>query len=300
MPRPRSLDDLSVDELRQLLVEKRRAERQKRLEQFRRTGRVIAVAPQPEPQLLQSLRTELQPSQEELAVAVPRRRTWMDRFLLVVELAAVAGLIWIAITGINVLNNLNKEVSNALVQPTLTPTALIRAVVLPSGHTPPDAPGGAQPNEAEIPEHLRPLVQNLASLPMPTASPQQAVRLQIPAIKVDHPVVQGDGWEQLKKGIAQHVGTPNPGQKGNMVFSAHNDIFGQIFRDLDLLKPGDSVIVFTNQRTYTYLVQQTQIVEPTRVDVMEPTNEAVVTLVSCYPYRVDNRRIVVTAALQEN
>jgi len=173
-------------------------------------------------------------------------------------------------------------------------------VVLPSGHTPPDAPGGVQPNTAEIPEHLRPLVQNLASLPVPTASPQQAVRLQVPAIKVDHPVVQGDGWEQLKKGIGQHIGTPNPGQKGNIVLSAHNDVFGQIFQDLDRLKPGDSVILFTNQRTYTYLVRQTQIVEPTQVEVMAPTSEAVVTLISCYPYRVDNKRIVVTAALQDS
>lgn len=300
MPRIRSLDDLTVDELRQLLVEKRRAERQKRLEHFRRTGRVIAVTPQPTPPSLEALRSEVQPSEEVAVLPAPRRRTWMDRFLLVVELAAVAGLIWIAITGINILNNLNKEVASALVLPTLTPTALIRAVVLPSGHTPPDAPGGVQPNTAEIPEHLRPLVQNLASLPVPTASPQQAVRLQVPAIKVDHPVVQGDGWEQLKKGIGQHIGTPNPGQKGNIVLSAHNDVFGQIFQDLDRLKPGDSVILFTNQRTYTYLVRQTQIVEPTQVEVMAPTSEAVVTLISCYPYRVDNKRIVVTAALQDS
>lgn len=301
MPRTRSLDDLTIDELRQLLVEKRRAERQKRLEQFRRTGRVILVAPQPTTPPLEALRTDVQPVEESVSVVTPpRRRTWIDRLLLLVELAAVVGLIWIAFTGVNILNNLNKEVANALVLPTLTPTALIRAVVLPSGHTPPDAAGGVQPNTAEIPEHLRPLVQSMASLPVPTASPQQAVRLQIPAIKVDHPVVQGDGWEQLKKGIGQHIGTPNPGQKGNIVLSAHNDVFGQIFRDLDQLKPGDDVVVFTNQRTYTYRVKQTQIVEPTQVEVMAPTSDAVVTLISCYPYRVDNKRIVVTAALQDS
>ena len=171
--------------------------------------------------------------------------------------------------------------------------------MLPSGHTPPNAQGGAQFNEAEIPEHLRPLVQSLANMALPTPGPQQAVRMQIPAIKVDHPVVQGDGWEQLKKGIGQHLGTPNPGQPGNLVVSAHNDIFGQIFRDLDQLKPGDTVVVFTNTRTYTYVVQQTRIVEPTSIEVMASTNDPVLTLISCYPYRVDNKRIVVTAALQE-
>ncbi|MCX8026013.1 MAG: sortase, partial [Thermanaerothrix sp.] len=87
--------------------------------------------------------------------------------------------------------------------------------------------------------------------------------------------------------------------RGNIVLSAHNDIFGEIFRDLDKLKPGDQVILYSNQRAYVYIVQQTQIVEPTRVEVMAPTQEPIVTLISCYPYMVDNQRIVVTARLQE-
>lgn len=125
---------------------------------------------------------------------------------------------------------------------------------------------------------------SLPELPTPTPSVEQAIRIQIPAIKVDAPVVQGDGWEQLKKGVGQRLGTPNPGQRGNIVLSAHNDIFGEIFRDLDKLKPGDQVILYSNQRAYVYIVQQTQIVEPTRVEVMAPTQEPIVTLISCYPY----------------
>ena len=110
--------------------------------------------------------------------------------------------------------------------------------------------------------------------------------------------MQGDGWEQLKKGVGQHVGTVNPGQKGNLVLSAHNDVFGEIFRELDLIKPGDEIILSTSQQSYIYVVRQTQVVEPTRVDVMAPTGDAVLTLISCYPYLVDNQRIVVTATLQ--
>ena len=171
-------------------------------------------------------------------------------------------------------------------------------MVLPSGHTPPNSPDGAQPNEAEIPEHLKPLVQSLANLPVPTPAPEQAIRIQIPSIGVDAPVVQGDGWEQLKKGVAQHIGTANPGQTGNLVLSAHNDIFGEIFRYLDKLQPGDEIIVFTNQKQYTYVVDGTRVVEPTSVEVMAPTGSPVVTLISCYPYLVDKQRIVVRANLQ--
>ena len=121
--------------------------------------------------------------------------------------------------------------------------------------------------------------------------------MQIPAIGVDAPVVQGDGWDQLKKGIGQQLGTPDPGQEGNIVLSAHNDVFGEIFRDLDQLKEGDEIVLFNSQRTFTYVVQKTQVVEPTFVDVLTQTREPIVTLISCYPYLTDNKRIVVVASL---
>ena len=81
----------------------------------------------------------------------------------------------------------------------------------------------------------------------------------------------GDGWDQLKKGVGQHIGTTNPGKPGNMVVSAHNDVFGEIFRDLDKLKTGDQIILFTNARSIFILITNTQIVEPTETEVMEDT-----------------------------
>jgi sortase A len=96
------------------------------------------------------------------------------------------------------------------------------------------------------------------------------------------------------------IGTANPGQNGNMVLAAHNDIFGELFRHLDQLKPGDEFTVYTNQRAYTYLITGWKIVEPTQVEVMDPTPNTTATLISCYPYLVDNMRIVVTARLVES
>ena len=301
MARTRSVDDLSVEELRRLLVEKQRAQHQARLDQYRRTGRLVVVEPLPSAPGLEDLHGELMEETILQPASRPKSRSkiWFDRLLLLVEIAAVVGLVLIFLNGFNLLSTLNREVSTSLVQPTLTATPMIQAVVLPAGHIPPNAPGGGQPNDAEIPEHLRPLAQSLAALPTPIPGPQQAVRIQIPAIKIDDPVVQGDGPEQLKKGVGQHLGTTNPGQKGNLVLSAHNDVFGQIFRELDKLKPGDPVILFSSQRSYTYIVRQTQIVEPTQVEVMNQTPESIVTLISCYPYWVDKKRIVVTAYLQD-
>jgi sortase A len=112
-------------------------------------------------------------------------------------------------------------------------------------------------------EHLRPLWQSLSILPMPIPAPEQAVRIQIPAISVDAPVVRGDSWEQLRKGVGQQVSTPDPGKNGSIVLSGHNDVYGEVFRYLDRLRPGDSIILFTNQRQYIYFVTGTQMVEPT-------------------------------------
>jgi sortase A len=302
MPEKRP-EDLSVAELRRLLLDKRRVSRKDRLEHFKRTGRVVSLAvEQPkeaeEPEFTLGRFVDTPEDEEPEAQPRPSRRAALDRLLLGVEVLAVLGLVGLAISFFGMMRTLNQEVAESIELPTPSATPLITAVVLPSGHTPPNAEGGAQPNEAEIPEHLRPLAQSIASIPVPTASPQQAIRIQIPAIGVDAPVVLGDSWEQLKKGVGQHVGTPNPGETGNIVLSAHNDVFGEIFRYLDQLQPGDAVILYNNQRQFTYIVTGTQIVEPTRVEVMAPTPNPVVTLISCYPYLVDNQRIVVSAVLQ--
>ena len=42
-----------------------------------------------------------------------------------------------------------------------------------------------------------------------------------------------------------------------------------------------------------------QIVTPTDVWVMARGNEAIVTLITCYPYQVDSKRIVVFAKLRD-
>lgn len=300
MPRRRTVDDLSVDELRRLLVEKRRAEREARLEHFKRTGRILSLDNEEtpadrfeEPVLLEDDGELLQNGRKR------KKRGKLDYLLLAVEIGAIAGLILIIFNMTSLLQVLRNEMTGAMQQPTMTPTAQIMAVVLPGGHKPPvDETGETLPNDAEIPAHLLPLVQSIANLPVPTPGPEQTVRIQIPAIRVDAPVVQGDGWEQLKKGVGQNLASPNPGEKGNIVLSAHNDVYAAIFRDLEKLKTGDEIILYSPQKAFVYQVRKTQIVEPTQVEVMAPSKDAIVTLITCHPYMVDNKRYVVTAVLK--
>jgi sortase A len=294
-------EDLSIDELRQLMVEKRRKTRMEHLERFRHTGRVVALTADDDGNSDAHLHSNTESEADNYDHQPPlleRVKNTLDHFLLGIEILAVIGLFFIIFSGMQILRSLNSQFSESLIPSTLTPTPLIVPVILPSGHTPPNSQDGAQPNEGEIPPHLLPLYQSMAQIPIPTPGPEQAIQLQIPMINVDAPVVQGDGWEQLKKGVAQHTGSANPGQTGNVVLSAHNDVFGEIFRYLDQLKKGDEVIIYTANHAYTYTISDIKIVSPTSVEVMAPTTTPTVTLISCYPYMIDNKRIVVQASLE--
>ncbi len=300
----RPAEELSIEELEAILARKRLEARQARLRRFQRAGRRIQVTEEPAPaSSVEDFRAVAEEA-DEAKKHPSRLRRVLNQGLLAVEIAAVLGLIVVLFSGVGVLQDLNRELSTVLRVPTPSPTPLITAVVLPSGHTPPQSPGGARPNEAEIPANLRPLVESLPPVPIPTAGPEHARTIWIPALATYHevwnspaPVVQGDGWEQLRRGVGQHIGSANPGQVGNVVLSAHNDIFGELFRDLDRLRPGDEIILATATREYVYRVTGYRIVEPTAVEVMLPTTRPTVTLISCYPYRVNNQRIVVFGEL---
>ena len=212
MARKKAPEELSVEELRRLLVEKRRGARKDRLEHYRRTGRVVSLAPDLDidsPQAAPIIDTTESAVPAPEALPVNPRRKLLDRILLGVEVLAVLGLVAVILNGVGLLRTLNTEVVAALNPETAVPTPLVMAVVLPSGHTPPDAQGNTRPNDAEIPSHLQPMVQSLANIPVPTAAPDQAVRIQIPALNIDAPVVQGDGWEQLKKVLDNTLAHPH-------------------------------------------------------------------------------------------
>jgi sortase A len=233
-------------------------------------------------------------------------RRWGGRLLTLVEISVVLALVFTVVDWLRTRESSNEAVSARITQvievlPTPTTMPAIAVAYLPGGHTPPTSPDGAQPIEASIPEHLRPLVEVATPAPLPTVEvkPEQPIRIVIPSINVDAPVVRGDDWESLQLGVGHHIGSANPGESSNMVLSAHNDIFGEIFRYLSDMELEDEIIVHTATKAYRYRVRAKRIIEPTQVEVMDPTRKATVTLISCYPYLIDTQRIVVIGQLIE-
>jgi sortase A len=128
-------------------------------EHFRRTGRLVSLSAEAGVSSLDQLHSgELAEGQgsSRQAPGRSRLRRVLDGLLLFVEVAAVLALVFVLFNGFQVIRNLNQESAEVQKLPTLTPTPLIVAVVLPSGHTPPDASGVTRPNTAEIPNTCSP------------------------------------------------------------------------------------------------------------------------------------------------
>ncbi len=238
-----------------------------------------------------------------------KRRRLLDRALLVIEVAAVLLIGVIAVNLVQAIGTLEKETASAqqladenrrLSIPTVAPTPTIRLenVVLPGGHTFGDN-GAPQFNYNEVPAHLYARVQSEWIQPVINRPPQTsetALALIVPKLNLNGTIVQGVDWEALKQGVGQVPNGVNPGDDyGNISMAAHNDIYGQLFRHLDELQPGDTFQIQTRTNVYTYSVTEQRIVAPNAVDVLEPRQGATATLISCYPYQVDNQRIIIFA-----
>jgi sortase A len=171
-------------------------------------------------------------------------------------------------------------------------------VVLPTGHIYRED-GAPEFNTAEIPPHLLPAVQAELSRPVivrPERTAETAYAVSIPKLRLEQTIVQGTDWEALRMGVGQVLNGANPSDPtGNVALAAHNDIYGELFRDLDQLEPGDQITIRTENRIYTYEVYDTEFVGPTDVQVLESKGRPTLTLISCYPYQQNTERIVVYA-----
>ena len=114
MSKKKSPQDLSIDELRWLLIEKRRAARQDRLERYRRTGRVVSVASDLDTPSMESWRTAALTDDDGPPAERSRGKRLLDGFLLLIEISALIGFIFILFNGLNLIQELNREVVSVL------------------------------------------------------------------------------------------------------------------------------------------------------------------------------------------
>ena len=122
-------------------------------------------------------------------------------------------------------------------------------------------------------------------------------RLSIPRIDFAAVVVEGVGHRELLLGPGHLKDTPAPGEPGNSVISGHRDTF---FRHIYELEKGDEILVQRKGRTFHYEVTGKHVVQPTDMSVLNPSKDARLTLITCYPtYYIGPapERLVVTSKL---
>lgn len=112
------------------------------------------------------------------------------------------------------------------------------------------------------------------------ASEQVLTRLEIPKINLDAVVVEGDSRKQLLLGPGHIVQSASPGESGNAVITGHRDTF---FRHIFELSEGDEIVVERNGQKFRYAVTGKRVVKPEDVSVLNPTQDAELTLITCYP-----------------
>lgn len=117
------------------------------------------------------------------------------------------------------------------------------------------------------------------------------MRLIIPRLGVETTFIEAsfvaDQWDisQLEAEVAHLAGTAYPGQPGNVVLAGHitipvRDTPGP-FYELDQLQNGDKIYVEHRNTTYTYEVFRNLLVESTDIEVVFPTDDNRLTLITC-------------------
>jgi sortase (surface protein transpeptidase) len=148
--------------------------------------------------------------------------------------------------------------------------------------------------------------------------------LHIPRLGADYErvVVEGTAEEQLSQGPGHYVDTALPGEQGNVGIAGHRVGKGSPFLELDLMQPGDPIVVETADSWFVYRVLGNpatgdltadpsgipgrQIVRPEAIEVISPTpgaaedaapSGAYLTLTTCHPRYSAQQRLIVHARL---
>ncbi len=160
-------------------------------------------------------------------------------------------------------------------------------------------------------------LEAIAAEPTPTISGTigtlaiPALDRVVPIVSVGWRVDEIDGaqlavWETVNDAAGHHRGSSPLGGEGHCVLSGHsNPDSGGVFAGIWDLQPGDTIDVRGGDgQVYPYVVNSVEKVQETgasleerlaHAEVMEPTDDARLTLITCWPDWAYTHRVVVVA-----
>jgi sortase A len=189
--------------------------------------------------------------------------------------------------------------------PSPTPILIVAASTEARATEEPPPPAPTEPPAVNTPSQFitsapsptvmaEPQIEQAIESPIRPNSPlpeRPATRLVIPAMELDVPVIVSpivnQTWkvDDLGKDFVGHLeGTASPGDPSNVVLAGHVTIAPNVygpFAGLGKLKAGDSIILYTANQSYTYIVDYRQLVDRTDIHVAYPSDTGRVTLITC-------------------
>ena len=135
--------------------------------------------------------------------------------------------------------------------------------------------------------------------PWPWADTWPVAKLSARSGEVDLIVLSGGSGRTLAFGPGHLSASSLPGEPGNAVIAGHRDTHFSFLRDVEI---GESLIVETiSGRKHLYKIVGIDIVDARRGSLLLDTDEAVMSLVTCYPFEAREAggplRYVVTAKM---
>ncbi len=169
------------------------------------------------------------------------------------------------------------------------------------------------------PDTPTPSTPEVTPTPFPSFRGTPPVRILIPDINLDAPVIPIE-WERDETGAAMwmvpdwraagwHYTSAPLGLPGNTVLNGHNTTRGEVFRDLYRLEPGARLTIWgEDDAAYLYTVEEMYILpeagQPIEVRLenaryIQATTDERLTLVTCHPYGSTRNRLIVIARPSE-
>jgi sortase A len=120
-------------------------------------------------------------------------------------------------------------------------------------------------------------------------------RIEIPAVGIAAMILEGLDYKTLLRAVGHIPGTAPLGQQGNAALAGHRDTFFRGLRDIGV---NDEITLTTTNGSYRYRVESIKVVKPEDIQVLDASDEAILTLVTCYPFELVGpapRRYIVRA-----
>jgi sortase A len=157
-----------------------------------------------------------------------------------------------------------------------------------------------------------------ARIPRGQTALEESLRLRIPALELDAPVVtvglapprNASRRQHLQWSVPDtyaagwHETSAPPGEPGNTVLNGHNNIHGAVFGNLVDLPPGAEIVLYEDDRSYVYEVTHREFLreegESLRTRIrnarwIAPSDDTRLTIVTCWPNTSNSHRLVVIA-----